>query len=117
MSCKDWSFTELPPSEKVSSDGMNVSIGGMYWSSEIDTVECKVPVLHFGSVARGRIKIGTEIFQGCMETDMEKFVPQKLTPRQISSKYLSFYDILQMFLPITAGMKRDLRSVMKETDG
>ena len=48
---------------------------------------------------------------------MEKFVPNKITPRQVSSKYLSFYDILQLFMPITAGMKRDLLRVMKETDG
>jgi hypothetical protein len=52
-----------------------------------------------------------------MESDMEKFVPNKITPRQVSSKYLSFYDIIQLFMPITAGMKRDLRRVMKETDG
>ena len=117
MTCKDWSYSGEIPSDKVSPDGRTVSIGGMYWSSEIDSVECKIPSLHFGSVARGRIKAGTELFEGAMEEDMEKFVPLKVTPRQIASKYLSFYDILQISLPVTAGMKRDLRRVMKETDG
>ena len=83
----------------------------------MDTMECKVPALHFGSVARGRIKAGTKVFEGSMESDMEKFIPQKVTPRQIASKYLGFYDILQLSLPVIAGMKRDLRSVMKETNG
>ena len=105
------------PTEKTSSDGRTISFGGMYWDPVLDTIEPKVPTCHFGTVFRGRVKVGTEIFSGEMESDMDKFVPQKVTPRQISSKYLSFYDILQLFMPITAGMKRDLRRVMKETDG
>ena len=80
-------------------------------------LEIKIPTWHFGSVSRGRIKAGTETFEGTMLSDMEKFVPLNVTPRQISSKYLSFYDILGLFLPVTAGMKRDLRRVMKESDG
>ena len=117
MDCKDWSFTSIQPSEKVSSDSRTVSIGGMYWSPEIDMLEIKIPTWHFGSVSRGRIKAGTETFEGTMLSDMEKFVPLNVKPRQISSKYLSFYDILGLFLPVTAGMKRDLRRVMKESDG
>ena len=117
MDCKDWSYSSIPPSDKVSSDGRTVGIGGMYWSPEIDVLEVKIPTWHFGSVSRGRIKAGTETFDGTMLSDMEKFVPQNISPRQVSSKYLSFYDILGLCLPVTAGMKRDLRRVMKETDG
>ena len=29
MQCKEWSYTSIPPSEKVSADGRTVSIGGM----------------------------------------------------------------------------------------
>ena len=117
MKVKEWGFTGSAPSEKSSADGRTVSFGGMLWDPMLDTLEPKVPPCHFGTVARGRVKIGTEIFGGSMENDMEKFVPSKITPRQVSSKYLSFYDILQLFMPVTAGMKRDLRRVMKETDG
>ena len=117
MQCKEWSYTSIPPSEKVSADGRTVSIGGMYWSPEMDTLEAKIPTWHFGSVCRGRIKAGTETFQGSSEIDMNTFVPKNVTPRQISSKYYSFYDLTGLFLPLTAGMKRDLRRVMKETDG
>ena len=117
MQCKEWSYTSIPPSEKVSADGRTVSIGGMYWSPEMDTLEAKIPTWHFGSVCRGRIKAGTETFQGSSEIDMNNFVPKDVTPRQISSKYYSFYDLSGLFLPLTAGMKRDLRRVMKETDG
>ena len=117
MSCKDWSYTGSSPSDKVSSDGTTVSFGGMSWSPELDYLEPKIPTWHFGTVCRGRIRIGTEVFEGALESDMEKFVPQKITPRQISSKFLSYYDILQLAMPVTAGMKRDLRRVMKETDG
>ena len=117
MTCKDWSFTGSAPSEKVSADERTVSFGGMLWSPEFDYLEPKIPSWHFGTVCRGRIRVGTEIFEGSVETDMEKFVPQAITPRQISSKFLSYYDILQLAMPVTAGMKRDLRRVMKETDG
>ena len=117
MTCKDWSYTGVPPSEKVSSDGKTIMIGGMLWSPEIDTLEPKVPTWHFGSVSRGRMKAGTKTFEGTTEQDMDKFIPEQITTRQVSSKYLSFYDILNLFLPVTAGMKRDLRRVMKETDG
>ena len=117
MKVKEWGFTGTAPSEKTSADGRTVSFGGMLWDPMLDTLEPKIPPCHFGTVARGRVKIGTEIFGGSMENDMEKFVPSKITPRQVSSKYLSFYDILQLFMPVTAGMKRDLRRVMKETDG
>ena len=117
MSVKEWGFSGTAPSEKTSSDGRTVSFGGMLWDPVLDCLEPKVPPCHFGSVSRGRVKLGTEIFEGTMEIDMEKFVPSKITPRQVSSKYLSFYDILQLYMPITAGMKRDLRRVMKETDG
>ena len=48
---------------------------------------------------------------------MEKFVPKSLIPRQIASKFLSYYDLLQLALPLTAGMKRDLRKVVKESNG
>ena len=69
MDCKDWSYTSTAPSEKVSSDGR--TIGGMYCSPEMDSIVHKVPTWHFGSVCRGRIKIGTETFEGTMESDKE----------------------------------------------
>ena len=48
MDCKDWSYSSIPPSDKVSSDGRTVGIGGMYWSPEIDVLEVKIPTWHFG---------------------------------------------------------------------
>ena len=107
MQVKEWGFLGSVPSEKTSADGRTVSFGGMFWDPVLDCLEPKIPPCHFGTVARGRVKLGTEIFEGTMESDMEKFVPSNITPRQVSSKYLSFYDILQLYMPITAGMMRD----------
>ena len=117
LSCKEWSYTGHAPTEKVSSDGISITIGGMLWLPELDVLMLRIPQWHFGSVSRGRIKDGTKIFEGKSQDDMEKFVPKSVTPRQIASKFLSYYDLLQLALPLTAGMKRDLRKVVKESSG
>ena len=62
MNCKNWSFTGSASSEKVSADERTVSFGGMLWSPEFDYLEPKIPSWHFGTVCRGRIRVGTEIF-------------------------------------------------------
>ena len=46
---------------------------------------------------------------------MDTFVPKKLSKRMIISKFMGVFDLLGKLLPLTARMKRDVRSMMKAT--
>ena len=88
----------------------------MSWDPELDTLEVRIPSLHFGSVRRGRVMTGTEFFTGGNFGDFDKFVPRDLTKRTIVSKYLSVFDLQGKLIPVTARMKRDVRTVLKKID-
>ena len=72
--------------------------------------------MHFGKKQRGRLPDNVKIFDGEF-ADLEKFVPQKLTRRKVASKLASVYDLLGKFSPLMAGLKVDLRLVVKNTEG
>ena len=65
---------------------------------------------------RNKLPENTEFFSGNFE-DIDKFVPQKLTRRKVSSKVASLYDLKGKFTPIIAGLKVDLREVVRNTEG
>ena len=104
MECKGWIFSGTPPPEDTSKDG-TVGVAGMAWDPEVDTLEVKIPSLHFGRIARGRITTGTNFFEGGSLTDLDKFVPRNLTKRMVASKFLSIFDLLGHLLSLTAWMK------------
>ena len=79
-----------------------------------DTVCVKIPPLHFGKKQRGKLSIGTQIFDGTFG-DMNKFVPKNLTRRHVFSKYSSLFDVFGKNLPQTAAMKVHLRKAVIET--
>ena len=114
LECKGWSVSRENPPEEVSSDGISIDVGGMTWTPKVDCFSIKVPPIHFGKKARGRIKVGTEIFDGSFE-DLYKFVPGGFTRRMVASKFLSFWDPLGKFCPVTAGLKIDMRAVVNKT--
>ena len=89
----------------------------MLWNPEIDYLEVKLGNLHFGTISRGRLKAGTEVFNGKFGTfdEMNDFVPKSLTKRMIVSKFMGVFDLLGKLIPLTARMKRDLRLIMKST--
>ena len=64
----------LPPSPKVSKDGLSIGVGGFAWYPEGDILELKVARLHFGKPKRGKISESVKFFD---ETDqsMDEFVP------------------------------------------
>ena len=115
LRCKGWSITGSNPHPDVTNDGINVDVGGMVWCPALDTITVKIPPLHFGRKTRGKIQIGTETFSGGF-SDLLKFVPDKLTRRQVVSKFHSFFDPLGHFVPITAAMKVHMRMAVKETE-
>ena len=116
LTVKGWSISGFKPADTVSKDGLTVGVGGFGWNSFLDCLEVKVPNLHFGKKIRGRLKKGTAIFTGTFE-ELENFVPQSLTRRQVSSKFASIFDLLGKFGPILISAKVDLRRTFKLTDG
>ena len=111
---KAWSVSGQPPNPDVTHDGLGVDVGGMVWHPELDTIMVKVPPLHFGKKVRGRLQIGTQVFDGSF-ADLNTFCPQKLTRRQVVSKFASLFDPLGKTVPITAAMKAHVRQAVKET--
>ena len=59
--------------------------------------------------------VGTEIFEGSFE-DLEKFIPNPLSRRQVVSKFCSLFDIFGKLTPVSAPMKLSVRTGTKETD-
>ena len=84
-------------------------------SSIPDEIAVKIPTIHFGKKARGRLIVGTQTFEGTFQ-DLDNFVPQNLTRRQIVSKFSSLYDVYGKLTPVTAGMKLQVRQAVLTTE-
>ena len=82
-----------------------------------DSLELKLNQLHFGKIVRGRLSPTTLIFSGDSSCfgDMDKFIPTKLSKRQITSKVMGIFDIKGILIPLTARLKRDLRDIFRST--
>ena len=91
----------------------------MAWHAESDSVELKFQDLHFGKVVRGRLSPTTKTFKGDKTsfTDMDNFVPTKLTKRQVTSKFMGLFDLRGLLIALTARLKRDLRRIVASTPG
>ena len=48
----------------------------MRWHTKLDLLEIPIPPLHFSKKVRGRLDIGTKVFDGSFG-DLEIFVPKK----------------------------------------
>ena len=114
LRCKGWTVSGAPPHPDCTHDGLGIDVGGMTWWPQTDSVMIKIPPLHFGKKSRGKLTIGTEVFDGTY-ADLIKFVPEKVTRRQVVSKFASVYDPLGKLLPVTAAMKVHLRKAVAET--
>ena len=114
LSCKGWSISGSAPHPEVTNDNITVDVGGMIWSPVLDTLSVKIPPLHFGKKIRGKINIGTQIFDGSFK-DLEKFVPEKLSRKQVVSKMASIFDPFGKYVPLTGGMKVHMRLAVLET--
>ena len=76
---KGWAKSGKEPSAEISSDG-TIGVAGMIWTPVLNSIEVKIGQIHFGSVIRGRLSAGTELFDGEFSTlqHMNDFVPEKL---------------------------------------
>ena len=115
LTVKAWSVSGAVPHPDVSADGVSVDIGGMTWYPVIDSLSIKIPPLHFGKKSRGKLVVGTEVFDGNL-ADLKKFV-KPLTRRQIVSKFSALFDMYGKLTPLTAKMKLDVSKAVKETSG
>ena len=115
-SCKGWSVSTKPPHPDVTKDGISVDVGGLVWYPVIDCISVRIPPLHFGVKKRGKLMVGTEIFDGSFE-DLKKFCPKRFTRRTIVSKFWAVFDIFGLLTPLTASIKVDVSRAIKETDG
>ena len=116
LTCKGWTWSGEDPPEKIMKAGCTVGIAGQRWTPKIDSLEVPIPDLHFGKPRRGRLDESVPRFRGTKE-DMNQFIPKKLTRRMIASKVASIYDLLGKLAPEIAGLKVDLREVVKLTLG
>ena len=58
---------------------------------------------------------GTQVFTGSTLDEMDKFVPQDLTRRQVFSKNGTVFDLLGKLTPFIAGLSVDLRDAVQAT--
>ena len=79
-------MSNAPPHPDCTHDGLGVDVGGMTWWPKTDSMMVKIPPLHFGKKSRGKLTIGTQVFEGSF-ADLNKFVPEKLSRRQVVSKF------------------------------
>ena len=123
LEIKEWLVSGDIPSDKVSKDGISVDVGGMKWSSALDTLEVKIPPLHFGKKNRGRLGDKVKVFGSfgisAEETLklLDEFVPKKLTRRMVASKKASIFDILGKVSVLLISSSVLLRITMKQTSG
>ena len=121
LEVKEWAVSGETPSEKISKDGASVDVGGMRWFCSLDTLEVKIPPLHFGKKRRGRLGDKVEIFGNFGTTlsetlkNLDEFVPNKLTRRLVASKKASIFDILGKLAPILIKSSELLRLTIKNT--
>ena len=116
ISCKGWTVNGEDPPEEVSGGDQVIGVAGLLWAPKIDVVMVNIPPLHFGSVRRGRLEENAVQFLGDFG-DLEKFVPEKLTLRQVVSKTASVFDIMGFFAPIIGGLRLDTRKTAKVVIG
>ena len=92
---KGFSFSGEPPQPDETTDGVSIDVCGMKWYTVVDSLEIKIPALHFGTKRRGRV-VGVDLFEaGGDMAKMDQFVPTNLTRRMIVSKRSSLYDPLE----------------------
>ena len=113
---KGFSFSSENPQQQETLDGISIDVSGMRWCTLIDSIEVKVPSLHFGKHVRGRV-VATEFFEKGDFAKMNTFVPENLTRRMVVSKRAALYDPLGKFEPIKAMLKIHEREVVLATTG
>ena len=111
---RGWSHTGEAPVQEESADGVSLELMGIRWFPFFDTLQIKIPRLHFGKKVRGRLDPNAIFFEGDF-AKMSSFVPDALTRKQIVSKRASIFDMFGKITPVTAKLKRFEKEVLNFT--
>ena len=79
LECKGWSYSGEKPEPELAEEGQVISIGGMKWHPQLDLLELQIPKLHFSRKLRGRLQVGTQMFEGSMMDDLERRVAENFS--------------------------------------
>ena len=108
MAIKGWAIAGENPPPEVSKDGISVDFGGNTWYTKSFLYTLNNPPLCFEKKKRGKLPEGTIHFDpSTMEID--KFVPNPLTRRMVTSALAKVWDIRGKLTPVTLKLKHDLR--------
>ena len=101
------------------SDGISLATGGYIWHPELDILFIRIQPLHYGEKRRGKI-LTEEVFLDGTLQDLEQFVPEQITLRQVLSRGAQVFDPLGLVNPWKTGVKiltrESLESVKKDWD-
>ena len=114
--CKGWTEDGKAPEDKISGGEQHIGVGGLHWVPQFDVVSVPVHPLHFGTVKRGRLDANVKLFNGSFG-DLENFVPNPLSLRQVVSKVASIFDIRGLLAPIMGSLRLDSRKTCQLVDG
>ena len=108
---------EKPPTNI--SDGTSLVTGGYIWHPELDILFIRVQPLHYAEKKRGKIMTENIFMEGTLQ-ELDQFVPQDLTLRQVLSRGAQIFDPLGLISPWKTGVKiltrESLESVKKDWD-
>lgn len=105
MGVKDFTFSGKSPSDKVSSDGINIGLVGYLWDPVKDELKLDVKQLYLGKPKRGKLP---ELVTG----DIGDALKKKFTRRTLTGKVNGVYDPLGLVTPMTAKLKLDLHDIV-----
>ena len=110
MNVKAYTLSGEPPPEKVTSDGIHISLVGYLWDSERDVLKLDIKPLFFGKKHRGKMPAP-------VLGDVKSQLAPRFTRREIAGKVAGVYDPLGLAVPVTAKLKLDLRELVKISGG
>ena len=90
-----------------------MDIGGNTWYTEADLYTLNNPPLCFEKKKRGKLPESSIPFDPRV-MKMDKFVPQELTRRMITSTLAKQWDIRGKLTPVSLKLKHDLRMLIAE---
>ena len=104
MNVKEFTFSGLKPTEKVSADGVNIGVIGYLWNPLEDVMRLDIKQLYLGKPKRGKLP---EPVVGDIGTALKP----KFTRRTLVGKIAGVYDPLGLTTPVTAKFKLDLHDL------
>ena len=105
MTTKGYTFSGLPPSDSVSSDGLTVGVLGYTWWPEEDVISLAAKDLSLGKSSRGRAPTPVD---GDLKSALEKM----FTRRVLTGKVSGVYDPKGLVTPITSRLKLSLSEIV-----